>query len=234
MHEPMSEAAKPSARTGTLLARGLLVVAGTLLVSGLGGSIRRAGAEDKTIPVSSAAASRELGELRGQLESAQGELAVAKLQVERASAIMDYSRRYQVPADLSAAIYDIALSEGIDPSLGFRLVRVESNFIVKARSNKNAIGYTQIRPATARFYVPDITEEKLFERETNLRLGFRFLKDLLRRYDANLELALLAYNRGPGTVDQIMAQGGDPTNGYEHAVLRGYRPRPSTPPGAAN
>jgi soluble lytic murein transglycosylase-like protein len=142
---------------------------------------------------------------------------------------MEYSRRYQVAADLSAAIYDIALSEGIDPSLGFRLVRVESNFIIKARSNKNAIGYTQIRPATARFYAPEITEEKLFDRETNLRLGFRFLKDLLRRYNSNLELALLAYNRGPGTVDQIVADGGDPTNGYEQAVLHGYQTKPAPP-----
>ena len=46
----------------------------------------------------------------------------------------------------------------------------------------------------------------------------------MRRYDT-LELALLAYNRGPGRVDQIMAEGGDPTNGYEHAVLQGYRPK---------
>jgi soluble lytic murein transglycosylase-like protein len=187
----------------------------------------RVRAADVAAPVGSELVARELNDLRTDLESAKGELAVARLQVERANAIMDYSRRYQVPADLSAAIYDIALSEGIDPSLGFRLVRVESNFILKARSNKNAIGYTQIRPATARFYAPNISEEKLFERETNLRLGFRFLKDLMRRYNANLELALLAYNRGPGTVDQIVAEGGNPANGYERAVLRGYQAPPA-------
>ena len=227
MHEPMSEARRPWPRTSVLLVRGLLVVAAALVVSGLGGSLGRVRAADVATPVGSELAARELNELRTQLESARGELAVAKLQVERANAIMDYSRRYQVAADLSAAIYDIALSEGIDPSLGFRLVRVESNFVLKARSNKNAIGYTQIRPATARFYDPAITEEKLFDRETNLRLGFRFLKDLMRRYNSNLELALLAYNRGPTRVDQIVAEGGDPTNGYEHAVLRGYQSRPA-------
>jgi soluble lytic murein transglycosylase-like protein len=230
MHEPMSEARRPWPRTSVLLVRGLLVVAAVLVVSGLGGSLGRVRAADTAAPVGSEIAARELSELRTELESARGELAVAKLQVERANAIMDYSRRYQVPADLSASIYDIALSEGIDPALGFRLVRVESNFIIKARSNKNAIGYTQIRPATARFYDPGITEEKLFDRETNLRLGFRFLKDLMRRY-GNLELALLAYNRGPGTVDQIVAAGGDPTNGYERAVLRGYQ---NTAPSAAS
>ena len=224
MHELKSETRKRRGPgTSTLVVRGLFVVAAVLVVSGLGGSMGRVRAADEAAPVGSDLAARELNELRLELESARGELAVAKLQVERANAIMDYSRRYKVPADLSASIYDIALSEGIDPGLGFRLVRVESNFILKARSNKNAIGYTQIRPATARFYDPGITEEKLFDREVNLRLGFRFLKDLVRRYRGNLELALLAYNRGPTTVDQIVAAGGDPTNGYEHAVLRGYR-----------
>jgi soluble lytic murein transglycosylase-like protein len=227
MHEALSEVRRPGARTSVLLVRGLLVVAAALVVSGLGGILGRVRAADVAAPVGSELVARELNDLRTDLESAKGELAVARLQVERANAIMDYSRRYQVPADLSAAIYDIALSEGIDPSLGFRLVRVESNFILKARSNKNAIGYTQIRPATARFYAPNISEEKLFERETNLRLGFRFLKDLMRRYNANLELALLAYNRGPGTVDQIVAEGGNPANGYERAVLRGYQAPPT-------
>jgi len=226
MHEPTSETKRSPLRAGTLLARGLLVVAGALVVSGLGGSLGGVRAADEAEPVSAEITARELADLQAQLDNARGELAVARLQVERANAIMDYSRRYQVPADLAAAIYDIALSEGIDPSLGFRLVRVESNFQLKARSNKDAIGYTQIRPPTARFYAPGITEEKLFERETNLRLGFRFLKDLMRRY-GRIELALLAYNRGPGTVDRIVAEGGDPTNGYEHAVLRGYRPRPA-------
>ncbi len=231
MHEPMSEARQPWPRTSILLVRGLLVVAAVLVVSGLGGSMGRVRAADEAAPVGSELAARELSELQTELESARGELAVAKLQVERAGAIMEYSRRYQVPADLSAAIYDIALSEGIDPGLGFRLVRIESNFIVKARSNKNAIGYTQIRPATARFYDPAITEAKLFDRDTNLRLGFRFLKDMMRRYKGDLELALLAYNRGPTTVDQIVAAGGDPTNGYERAILRGYQ---KTPPASAN
>jgi soluble lytic murein transglycosylase-like protein len=226
MHEPLSEAKRSPLGASALLARGLMVVAGALVVSGLGGSIGRARAADEAAPVTADVTARELNELRSQLESARGELAVARLQVDRANSIMDYSRRFKVPADLAAAIYDIALSEGIDPSLGFRLVKVESNFVLRARSNKDAIGYTQIQPATARFYAPNITVEKLFERETNLRLGFRYLKDLVRRYDS-LELALLAYNRGPGVVDQIVATGGDPTNGYEHAVLRGYQKQPT-------
>jgi soluble lytic murein transglycosylase-like protein len=143
---------------------------------------------------------------------------------QRANTILGNSTRYQIPADLSAAIYDIALSEGIDPSLGYQLVKIESQFNRKAVSPMQAFGYTQLQVATARFYQAGITQKDLFDRDTNLRLGFRFLNDLLARFNYDVHLALLAYNRGPARVDQILAQGGNPKNGYSDAVLKGYRP----------
>ena len=90
----------------------------------------------------------------------------SRLQLDRANAIMASSAKYQIPADLAASIYDIALSEGIDPALGFQLVKIESNFKANARSNMGAIGYTQLQVATARFYEPGVTEKELTERET--------------------------------------------------------------------
>ena len=165
-----------------------------------------------------------LGSLSEQLEAARGEAVVVKLQLERANAIMENSTRYQIPADLSAAIYDIALSEGIDPSLGYQLVKIESQFNRKAKSPMQAFGYTQLQVATAKFYQPGIKEKDLYDRDTNLRLGFRFLNELLARFNYDVHLALLAYNRGPARVDEILAQGGNPANGYSDAVLKGYRP----------
>jgi soluble lytic murein transglycosylase-like protein len=44
---------------------------------------------------------------------------------------------------------------------------------------------------------------------------------MIRQYDGQLDLALLAYNRGPTRVDSIIRAGGNPSNGYERAVLRG-------------
>jgi soluble lytic murein transglycosylase-like protein len=87
-----------------------------------------------------------------------------------------------------------------------------------------AFGYTQLQLATARFYQANIKERDLYDRDTNLRLGFRFLNELLARFHYDVHLALLAYNRGPARVDQILAQGGNPANGYSDAVLKGYRP----------
>jgi soluble lytic murein transglycosylase-like protein len=60
-------------------------------------------------------------------------------------------------------------------------------------------------PATAASLEPGIEREQIFEREINLRLGFRYLRWLLKVYDGNVEVALHAYNRGPGTVDRIRA-----------------------------
>jgi len=164
--------------------------------------------------------------LANQLADARGELAMVKLQLDRAKDVVAYSTRYQIPADLAAAIYDIARSEDIDPSLAYRLVKIESDFKANARSEMNAIGYTQLQLGTARFYQPGITEQDLFNRDINLRIGLRFLSDLLAKFDNDVHLALLAYNRGPARIEQILASGGDPKNGYSEAVLRGYRSRP--------
>src|SRR5439155_927153 len=41
--------------------------------------------------------------------------------------------------------------------------------------------------------------------------------------DAKLRLALLAYNRGPGRVQELLDAGKDPQNGYAAALMKGYR-----------
>lgn len=220
---------RPSTRQ--LALRGGLIAAAVLVVGTLAGVVRGAMANDAEAPPSVAFASHEVGQLRQELEAARGDLAVARVSAERAEAVIRYSGQYQIPADLAAAIYDVALSEGIDPRIGFRLVQVESNFKRGAKSGAAAIGYTQVRLPTARFYQAGITERQLYERDTNLRIGFRFLRDLLRHFDGDLRLALLAYNRGPQRVKDILAAGGDPSNGYASAVMGLKRkPAPEIPP----
>ncbi len=212
-----------------LFLRGGVLLGAAVLVCVLAGWPRRAGADDSAPTPSAEFVSWEIRDMAGRLEAARGESAVLTIQLERANAVQQYSTRYRIPADLSAAIYDISLSEGIDPAMAFRLVWVESNFKQTARSDKDAIGLTQLRLATARFYVPKVTEAMLQNRDLNLRIGFRFLRDLLDRFDGSVELALLAYNRGPATVANILARGGDPANGYAKKVLRGD-PRASNVP----
>jgi soluble lytic murein transglycosylase-like protein len=157
------------------------------------------------------------------LRARQGELALARIELARMHAIFEHSARNRVPADLAASIYDIARAEGVDPALAFSLVRVESGFVRGAVSSMGAVGLTQVMPATAFELDSRLAYEDLFERETNLRLGFRYLRQMIDRYEGNVALALLAYNRGPTRVDEIRSVGGDPNNGYARAVLLGQR-----------
>jgi soluble lytic murein transglycosylase-like protein len=207
-----------------LLLRGGLLLVTAVVIGALAGWTKRVGAVDHVAAPDTKLVARELGSLEHQLQGMRGEMELVKLQLERTNAIMANSAKYQIPADLAGAIYDIALSEGIDPALGFRLVKVESGFKANARSTMNAFGYTQLQLPTARFYDSDVTVSQLFERETNLRIGFRFLRDLLEQFDHDMQLALVAYNRGPAKVAGILAKGGNPANGYAEAVMKGYRP----------
>jgi len=209
--------------TQRLMLQGGLVLVGALVVSSLGGWARGASADDQPTPVSGAALLSELRTLRQELDAKQGELEVARLQLDRANAVIGYSSEYRITADLAAAVYDVALSEQLNPGLAFPLVKIESNFTIRAKSSAGALGLTQVLPSTARLYEPGLTNEQLYDRDTNLRLGFRYLRDLLERYDGNLERSLLAYNRGPARVEELLAAGRDPRNGYSANVLKGYR-----------
>lgn len=142
----------------------------------------------------------------------------------------DYAQRYGIDRAMSAAVLRAAEAEGVGPELAFRLVRVESAFKPRAVSPVGALGLTQLMPATAAELQPGVTREELFDRDTNLRLGFRYYRRLLRAYDGDVEAALHAYNRGPGTVNRIRRAGGDPANGYARAVLGRTGASPVGPP----
>jgi soluble lytic murein transglycosylase-like protein len=163
--------------------------------------------------------------LRTELDAAQSELDLANAQLERWHKIFGYSSQYRVAADLATSIYDISLAEGIEPDLAFRLVRVESEFNPRATSPVGAIGLTQLMLPTARYFQKGITRDELYDRDTNLRIGFRYLRTLVREYKGNVQLALLVYNRGPVAVQSSRDQGLDPSNGYERAVMKGYKGR---------
>ena len=141
-----------------------------------------------------------------------------------------YALEYGVSLRLASDIEHAAVAEGIDPELAFRLVRVESEFNERAVSPVGALGLTQLMPRTAESLQPGITREEIFERRTNLRLGFRYLRWLLGVYDGDVEDALHAYNRGPGTVARLRARGEDPANGYAERILNGR----GTPPYTGN
>lgn len=87
---------------------------------------------------------------------------------------------------------------GVRTDLVRAVMQVESAFNPNAISPKGAMGLMQLMPATMRQY----GVRNAFNPAENVRAGVAYLRDLLQRYSNNEELALAAYNAGPGAVDK--------------------------------
>ena len=146
-------------------------------------------------------------------------IAAARAAEARERVVARYAHRYGISRDMADAIERAARAEEVETELAFRLVRVESAFNPRALSPVGAIGLTQLMLPTAQELQPGITRARLYDRDTNLRLGFRYFRQLLRIYRGDEVTALHAYNRGIGTVARIRRAGGDPANGYARKVL---------------
>lgn len=210
------------ASTQRLVLRGVLALGALAAISAGIGAMSGAIRDIPGSPYTGTATFSPLEPIRERFDSRRGDSELVLLQADRAAGILDVSTRFGVPSPLATIIFDAALSEGLDPELAFRLVRVESNFNPRARSSANAFGLAQVQLPTARHYEPRITEAELFEPRRNLRIGFRYLHDLSTRYGDDMRLALLAYNVGPARLDEILEGGRTLTGRYAASVLGGY------------
>jgi soluble lytic murein transglycosylase len=101
----------------------------------------------------------------------------------------------------------------IDPNLVLGLIRQESAFEEKARSKANARGLMQVLPSTGRILakgakITRYNPKKLYQAETNIILGTRYLASLMQQY-GKAELALAAYNAGDSRVDRWLKEWGN-------------------------
>lgn len=122
---------------------------------------------------------------------------------------------------LDAQIRVAADTVGLDANLLHAVVATESAYRSQARSPKGARGLMQLMPDTARRYgVHDA-----YDPGQNLLGGALYLRDLLRRYDTDVELALAAYNAGEGAVERHGRRIPPyrETRRYVPAVLQRYR-----------
>jgi soluble lytic murein transglycosylase-like protein len=107
---------------------------------------------------------------------------------------------------------------GVDAGLIKAVIKAESNFNPKAVSSAGARGLMQLMPATAR----GLGVSDSFDPEQNVMAGTRFLRDLLDRYNGNIDSTLAAYNWGPGNVDKHPASLPRETRNYLTRVKQLY------------
>jgi soluble lytic murein transglycosylase-like protein len=123
-------------------------------------------------------------------------------------------------ARLGSIIRDSAARYSISPGLVRAVVMAESAGNVGAVSSAGAQGLMQLMPATA----AGCGIRNAFDPFQNVDCGTRYLRQQLDRYHGNVQLAVAAYNAGPGAVDKY---GGVPpyqeTQAYVARVLAMYR-----------
>ena len=100
---------------------------------------------------------------------------------------------------VKATIVKHAIEMGVDPAIALSIARTESGFRHEARSSHGAVGVFQLMPSTARRmgYNP-------YSLNDNIKAGITYYKKMYNMF-GSVELALAAYNAGPGNVQRYRA-----------------------------
>lgn len=105
---------------------------------------------------------------------------------------------YSGNADVDSAINEMAEKYNLDPALLAAMAEQESGFNQSAQSETGAMGIMQLMPGTAEGLGVDPSDLR-----GNLEGGAKYLRQMLDKYDGDVEKALAAYNAGPGSLDSV-------------------------------
>ena len=128
-----------------------------------------------------------------------------------------------------------------DPLLVLALIQIESDFQDAAVSPMGARGLMQIMPDTGRYLAEALHRERglrpaVFRPESlddplhNVRLGIYYLHGLRKQFQ-NIHLALIAYNLGPGEVQNRIENDIEFSDQFAAVVMDTYHSYKKSPPG---
>lgn len=107
---------------------------------------------------------------------------------------------------------------GIDPDVFKALIQQESKWKAGAVSRRGAVGLAQLMPDTARGEC-GLTKAELRDPQENLSCAAHYLAKNLRRFK-ELDLALCAYNAGPGIAKQRKCRKLRETRNYVAKIMK--------------
>ena len=102
------------------------------------------------------------------------------------------------PEEIDRLVSANAATWNVDPSLIKAIIANESGFNANATSNVGAQGLMQLMPGTA----AGLGVTDAYDPAQNVWGGTRYIRGLLDRFGGNVELAVAAYNAGPGAVEK--------------------------------
>jgi soluble lytic murein transglycosylase-like protein len=102
------------------------------------------------------------------------------------------------PVDVHQMVNSAGERHQIDPDFINSVIRAESGFNNRAVSKKGAQGLMQLMPQTA----SQLGVANSFDPNANVEGGTKYLRELLEKYNYDVNKALAAYNAGPKRVDQ--------------------------------
>jgi hypothetical protein len=134
---------------------------------------------------------------------------------------------------LSTVILNESANRDLDPMLVLAVIKVESGFRHEALSPVGARGIMQIMPDTGKYLSQELFRVNGFKAQEfrphdlddpafNIKLGVYYLDGLKKQF-RNLSLALLAYNLGPGEIQNRLENNIHFSDEYASVVLTAYR-----------
>ncbi|MBI3542905.1 MAG: transglycosylase SLT domain-containing protein, partial [Deltaproteobacteria bacterium] len=134
-----------------------------------------------------------------------------------------YGQKLYFPMVRLPLIRDLSKEWNVDPLVVLSIIKQESAFNEEAASSANAYGLMQIIPPTARDLDPRVEVGDLLNPLVNIKLGSRYVRQLLNRYKGHIVPALAAYNAGPGHSDRWLREAPPTATPEEFIELIGFR-----------
>jgi soluble lytic murein transglycosylase-like protein len=111
-------------------------------------------------------------------------------------AIGSVKEKTNYQGDFNEIIDNNSKKYNINSSIIKAIIKAESDFDPSVVSSAGAMGLMQLMPDTAK----SLGVGEPFDPVENIEGGVKYLKEMLNKFGGNLELALAAYNAGPGNV----------------------------------